>query len=409
MKYILKRESAWIVTILTFLLLACWSELDLYAPSFPQMMHYYQTTEQMMQLTLSLNFLGFFFASLLCGPLADAFGRRRVILGGTALFTLGSVLCVFASNIELMLLGRLIQGIGVSAPITVCLAVVADIYQGDRQVALMTRMNSMITITMAIAPVAGVYLTKHFGWQSNFLVILGMAIMGLTLIWLFLPETLKQSERRHFNKKSLIQGYVTLLKSKEYMFPALACSFAVTPYFVFIGIMPLLFMEELGISLNQYSFYQGSVVGLFSLLSLTVPSLMSRFDTKLLVGISSLFSITGLLFALLFSMVFPDNAVMITACMLIYVVGIVLGPTYMFTRAMQVHPDLKACASSLQQSMRMLFMSLGTAIAGSIYNGTFLPVAVVLFVILFLSLPMTIFVLRKPQALPSNEPLMAMH
>ncbi len=257
MKYILKRESAWIVTILTFLLLACWSELDLYAPSFPQMMHYYQTTEQMMQLTLSLNFLGFFFASLLCGPLADAFGRRRVILGGTALFTLGSVLCVFASNIELMLLGRLIQGIGVSAPITVCLAVVADIYQGDRQVALMTRMNSMITITMAIAPVAGVYLTKHFGWQSNFLVILGMAIMGLTLIWLFLPETLKQSERRHFNKKSLIQGYVTLLKSKEYMFPALACSFAVTPYFVFIGIMPLLFMEELGISLNQYSFYQG--------------------------------------------------------------------------------------------------------------------------------------------------------
>jgi len=89
MRFHLHRESPWIPVILISILIGCWSELDLYAPSFPQMLDYFKTTNEMMQLTLSLNFLGFFVAALLCGPLADAYGRRPVILGGSLLFVLG--------------------------------------------------------------------------------------------------------------------------------------------------------------------------------------------------------------------------------------------------------------------------------------------------------------------------------
>src|SRR5688572_12725003 len=139
MRFLLNRESPLIPVVLITILIGCWSELDLYAPSFPQMMHYFATTEQAMQWTLSLNFLGFFFASLLCGPLADAFGRRPVILVGSLFFLLGSLVCVAATSIEIMFLGRFIQGLGVSAPVTVCMAVIADIYQGERQVRLLSR------------------------------------------------------------------------------------------------------------------------------------------------------------------------------------------------------------------------------------------------------------------------------
>jgi DHA1 family bicyclomycin/chloramphenicol resistance-like MFS transporter len=410
MNYLLKRESAWIPAILTLLLIGCWCELDLYAPSFPQMMHFYETTEQMMQLTLSLNFLGFFLASLLCGPLADAFGRRWVILGGTVLFTLGSAVCVFASSIELMLLGRLIQGLGVSAPVTVCMAVVADIYRGEKQMRLMSRMNSVMTVAMALAPVAGVYLTKHLGWQSNFLVILGVAVMGMVLIWLFLPETLPLENRRDFNTKSLINGYVTLLKSREFMFSTISCCFSITPYFVLIGIMPLLFMERLGVSLNQYAFYQGAVVGWFSILSLSVPALMSRFETKLLVWGSVVMSVLGVSLALIVSAIFPDNVNVITGCMLVYTTGIVFAPTFMFTSAMQMHPELKASASSMIQAIRMLSMAIGTAIAGYVYNGTFFPVAVVLFLFMVLSVPLTYAIMRRRvTSTTAHEPVMAMH
>lgn len=198
MLFLLRRESLWIPVILLVILIGSWSELDLYAPSFPTMMHHFGTTEQMMQWTLSLNFLGFFFAILLCGPLADAFGRRGVILWGSAIFVVGSFICLLASNIEAMLVGRLIQGIGVSAPVTVCQAVIADIYRGEKRVRMLSRTNSVITITMALAPIFGVYLTEHFGWHANFVVIFGMALMGGLLIYLFVPETLYKEERRPF-------------------------------------------------------------------------------------------------------------------------------------------------------------------------------------------------------------------
>lgn len=406
---LLKRDSYGIPAILTFLLIGCWSELDLYAPSFPEMMHFYQTTEQMMQLTLSLNFLGFFVASLLCGPLADAFGRRKVILFGTILFGIGSLICVLASNIELMLLGRLIQGLGVSAPVTVCMAVIADIYEGQKQMALITRMNSVITITMALAPVVGVYLTKHLGWQSNFFVILSIAVSGLLLVWLFLPETLEEKHRQPFNGTSLINGYWTLLTSKNFMFATLACCLAITPYFVFIGIMPLLFMESLGVSLNEYAFYQGSIVGLFSALSLSVSYLMKKFDTKFLIKISTGFSVLGLMFAVMASVFLKDNQYLITVAMLVYTGGICLAPTFMFANAMQMHPTLKACASSMIQSVRMLSMAIGTAAAGAVYSGAFLPVAVVMFVFMLASVPLTLYMMGRLAPQNDNEAMPAMH
>lgn len=406
---LLKRDSYGIPAILTFLLIGCWSELDLYAPSFPEMMHFYQTTEQMMQLTLSLNFLGFFVASLLCGPLADAFGRRKVILFGTILFGIGSIICVLASNIELMLLGRLVQGLGVSAPVTVCMAVIADIYEGQKQMTLITRMNSVITITMALAPVVGVYLTKHLGWQSNFFAILSIAISGLLLVWLFLPETLEAKNRQPFNGTSLINGYWTLLTSKNFMFATLACCLAITPYFVFIGIMPLLFMESLGVSLNEYAFYQGSIVGLFSALSLSVSYLMRKFDTKFLIKISTGFSVLGLLFGVMASVFLKDNQYLITVAMLIYTGGICLAPTFMFANAMQMHPTLKACASSMIQSVRMLSMAVGTAAAGAVYSGAFLPVAVVMLLFMLASVPLTLYMMGRLAPQTDNEAMPAMH
>lgn len=408
MLFLLRRESLWIPVILLVILIGCWSELDLYAPSFPQMMHYFSTTEQMMQWTLSLNFLGFFVASLICGPLADAFGRRKVILVGSALFVLGSLVCLWATSIEIMLLGRLIQGIGVSAPVTVCQAVIADIYQGEKQVRLLSRTNSAITVTMALAPIFGVYLTEHFGWHSNFVAIFVVAVLGGGLIFLFVPETHEQHARKVFKPKNLVSGYVTLLKSKNFMSAALGMCFSITPYFVLIGILPLLFMEELGVSIGNYAFYQGSIVGLFSVLSLSIPWFLARFDLNKIAWISVVLSVLSLGGACILSVMVSDDPLLISAFMWVYVVGIVIPPTMMFAQAMDMFGDLKACASSLIQSLRMLSMSVGTALAGAMYDGSFKPVALVMFIFILLSVPMMMVVFKKNKPVLS-ESLPALH
>lgn len=410
MSLLLRRESLWIPVILLVILMSCWIELDLYAPSFPQMMHFFSTTEQMMQLTLSLNFLGFFVASLLCGPLADAFGRRIVVVLGSVVFVFGSAICLFAPSIAWMLAGRLIQGIGVSAPVTVCMAIIADIYQGERQIRLLSRMNSTITVTMALAPVVGVYLTDNFGWQANFMTIFGLAVLGLALVLLFVPETHDKSLRTSFNAKSLVSGYLTLLKSKEFMVATLGLCFSITPYFVLIGILPLLFMEQLHVSIHEYALYQGSIVGLYSVLSLGIPFILARFDRYRVVVLSTCFAISGLGLALLASALLPDHPMMITSFMWIYVIGIVVPPTMMFAGAMDMFPALRASASSLIQALRMLSMAIGTALAGTFYDGRFLPVAMVMVLFMVLAIPMIGFMLKKNSSTTSmSDALPAMH
>lgn len=407
---LLRRESLWIPIILLVILVGCWSELDLYAPSFPQMMHYFSTTEQMMQWTLSLNFLGFFFASLLCGPLADAFGRRPVIVAGSLIFVAGSFICLLAGSIEWMLFGRLIQGIGVSAPVTVCMAVIADIYQGERQIRLLSRMNSTVTVTMALAPILGVYLTDHFGWRMNFGAIFAVALLGLILIWALVPETLDAKLRTKFAAKSLINGYLVLLKSKEFMTAVLALCFSITPYFILIGILPLLFMEQLKVSIDQYAFYQGSIVGLFSILSLCIPMILSRFNTRKVVAVSTVLSLGALMLAFVMSVFVSDSPLLITGLMWIYVVGIVVPPTMMFATAMDMFPSLRACASSLIQSVRMLSMSLGTALAGAFYDGQFRPVALVMLAFMVLAVPMIVLAMKRRSDTPlETDALPAMH
>lgn len=397
MRFLLLRESPWIPVVLISILIGCWIELDLYAPSFPQMLDYFKTTEEMMQMTLSLNFLGFFFASLLYGPLADAYGRRPIIIGGTVLFAMGSLICVASQNIETMLIGRFIQGLGVSAPVTVCMAVIADIYQGERQIKLLSRMNTSITIVMALAPVLGVELTEKFGWRSNFFTIFAISVLGCVLLWVFVPETHEDENRVEFSASTLFASYWKLMTSKKFMVAVIGLCLAVTPYFIFIGISPLLFQRKLGISLDDYKYYQGSVVGIFAILSLLVPTILRKFDANKLMWYSIAGSTVALGASFVLSFLIPDNANIITGLMWIYTAGIVMPPTLMFSEAMQVYPELRASSSSLIQSVRMLFMSAGAALAGALYDERYLFAIMVMFGFMLLSVPFCLSAIRRMQ------------
>lgn len=405
----LSKTSPLLPVILLVSLIACWIELDLYAPSFPQIMHYFETNEQAIQWTLSLNFLGFFFSSLFCGPLADGFGRRPVLVTGSIIFALGSILCVVAPTMSLLMLGRFIQGVGVSAPVTICMAVIADIYQGDRQVRLLSMMNSTVTIVMAAAPVAGVFLTDVFGWRSNFVVIAVGAFLGTLLIGLFIPETHDKEKRLPFQMKQLVSGYATLIKSKSFMTLTLGLCLMVAAYFVFIGIIPLLFMEELGVNITSYAFYQGSVVGLFALLSLLIPTVMDRWNVDRLMRISIMLSLVAGISLFLLGCFAPDHPLPITILMCCYVVGLVLPCCVLFAQAMDSFPPLRACASSLIQSLRMLTMSLATSLAGLLYNGTFLPIGFVIMSLVIIAFPMGMSAIRRRSQATASAPIATMH
>jgi MFS transporter, DHA1 family, multidrug resistance protein len=141
-----------------------------------------------------------------------------------------------------------------------------------------------------------------------------------------------------------------------------------------------------------------------------MPLVLAKFDRVKVVVLSTIFAISGLALAFLASMMIPDHPLLITCLMWIYVSGIVIPPTMMFVQAMDMFPALRASASSLIQALRMLSMSLGTAIAGAFYDGSYRPVGLVMLIFMIMAIPLIWLVMRK-QTSPaqSSDVVLAMH
>lgn len=376
------RTPLAVVPALLLLEIFCWIEADLHAPAFPFIRQYFGTTEELVQWTLSLNFLGYFGSSLLVGSLSESLGRRPVILGGSAVFILGSLVCMTAVNMPMLLAGRLLQGLGVSAPTTLAIAVVGDLYPGHQQMRITSIMNSVTTLTMAAAPMAGAWLTLRFGWRSNFLLIFSGALLATLLTLLLVPESLDRTRRRPFRVRTLLGDYGVLLRSRSFLGAGFGLSLLVTPYFIFIATIPFLFQETLRVPVGTYVLLQGAVVGLFAVLSLAVPLLVGRVDHRRMMAWSLAVALgAGMLLALQ-GLLRPDSAPWITALMCFETVGIVWPMSATHALVFSAHPGMKGSASALLSGSRMAVMAGCIALNARIYDDTFRPVGILILTLL---------------------------
>jgi DHA1 family bicyclomycin/chloramphenicol resistance-like MFS transporter len=158
------------------------------------------------QKVIILYMAGFSAGQLIYGPLSDRFGRKPVLLGGLALFVLGSLGALLSSSFDTLLAARLVQGFGAASPRVVAIAVVRDLYEGRQMARVMSLAMMVFIIIPVLAPSAGQALL-HFGdWHLMFYVLL---VMGLAVaLWsgLRLPETSRQALGRE-DKWSIARSF----------------------------------------------------------------------------------------------------------------------------------------------------------------------------------------------------------
>ena len=140
--------------------------------------------------------LGMGIGTFFVGPLSDAYGRRRVILAGGGLYLVGAVFAWAAGQLEMVLLARVLQGLGAAAPRVVGLAVVRDLYSG-REMAKITSFVMMIfTLLPALAPTIGAGVIAMGGWRAIFVAFMLFASFSVGWYMLRQPETLPPNLRR---------------------------------------------------------------------------------------------------------------------------------------------------------------------------------------------------------------------
>ena len=167
------------------------------------------------QLLITMIFLGLGFGQLIFGTISDSFGRKPMIYLGFILFVIASFICVTATSLDMMIFGRILQGIGLSAPRTLTIAMVRDMFSGDYMAKVMSFIVVIFILVPVVAPAIGKIMLDLYGWKSIFNSQLIFGLFVMIWLWKRQPETLKEENRIKFSLSLFFDGSKEFFKYKE--------------------------------------------------------------------------------------------------------------------------------------------------------------------------------------------------
>lgn len=237
--------------------------ISLYGPALPTIVEELGTTDSMGKLSLSVYFGAFALAQLVCGPLSDSLGRRKVTLLFFSLYVVGSMVAALGPSIEFLLAGRILQGIGVSVGVALSRAMVRDQFVGTESIRILTLINLILTVAPAIAPTLGSIVLTFGSWHVLFLLmgVYGLAIMAMT--WLVTRETQPVAARTRFSPVNVVRNYGILLRAPAFMIPALVLALSFGGFYGFAALLPFVLIDELGLSTFQFAMVMLMQTGAF--------------------------------------------------------------------------------------------------------------------------------------------------
>lgn len=367
------------------------AEVDLFVPSFPELGRQFNLTPFWLEALLSVNFVGFFLSLLFVGGLADRYGRRPIILVGLTTFIIGSSLCLWASSYESLVIGRFFQGLGIAAPAVLCFLIIADSYSLKEQQSLMAILNGLINASIGAAPIVGSYITIHYHWQGNFTALVFSGLIVLIMTILFIP-TNKPPE----NKEPIsLSGYIPIFKSKPLRLLMINLISMFVPYWIFIGMSPILYMEDLGVSLSEFGYYQGSLAFTFAVGSVLSGFIVNKFDQKKMLYISAKLSVVGLIIIAAVAILDVKDPLVITITYLLFNTALIIPSTILYPICINYIPEAKGRISSALQGGRLIIATLGLELAAYFYEGSFQNMGIIISCIMAVSVITTFMVMKN--------------
>ncbi|MEO5662988.1 MAG: multidrug effflux MFS transporter [Nocardioides sp.] len=267
--------------------------IDTPFPAFPHIRDEFGVTTEQLQLIVTAYLLAFAAMSIFHGPLSDSLGRRPVILGSVAVYAVASMACTFAPTFELLLAGRVLQGLSAGGATIVSRTVIRDMYEGEQAQRLMSRVALIFGLAPAIAPIVGGGLLQIGPWELVFAfqVFLGAVLIIATIV--VLPETHPVSARVPLRVGEIVRGLTEVARQPAFHRLAWAGTFGFGAQFLYIGGAAIFVVDLLGLgeldfwvlfvpmigSMMVGSFISGHTAGL-----MTQRTLVSLGYTATLVG-----------------------------------------------------------------------------------------------------------------------------
>ncbi|WP_068160551.1 multidrug effflux MFS transporter [Rhodococcus phenolicus] len=226
---------------------------DMYLPGLPVMSESLGTTTVGVQLTLTTFMAGLGAGQLIVGPLSDSWGRRRLLLAGTVVLALSSVLCATAPTIEVLVAARLIQGFSGGTGIVLARAVIADRARGNSAAKLFGVMMIIGGVAPIVAPLLGGVLLGPIGWRGIFWVLAAVAVVMTIGVLSFVPESLPPEKRHGGGLSALARNFGYVARNRRFVGYAATFALGFGAMFAYISASSFVTQDLLGLSPGQFS------------------------------------------------------------------------------------------------------------------------------------------------------------
>ena len=231
--------------------------VDLYLPSLPQLASFFETSASMTQLTLTTAMIGLAAGQLLLGPLSDKFGRKKPLIISLVIYIISTVLIVFSSNIEMMIVLRVIQGLSSAGSVVISRAIATDLYRGREMTRFFGLLMTINGLAPIISPILGSLLLEYISWKGVFVF---LALIGvIVLLFCFrLKESLSIENRLQGSIFATFSTFGVIIKNRLFMSYVGIESFLLGAMFAYIAASPFILQSFYGLSAFIFSLCFGA-------------------------------------------------------------------------------------------------------------------------------------------------------
>lgn len=343
--------------------------VDTYFPSFPAIAAHFSVSELEVQSTLSLYLTALAGMSLFHGALSDSFGRRRVILISLVVYTLTALACPFAPTFGWLLGLRFVQGLAGGAGMIVGRAIIRDCYHGASAQRLMAQVTLVSGFAPAIAPVFGGWLHVWFGWRGPFLFLSVMGLAVFIACFFLLRESLPPSAQQAFHPAPLTRSYWRLARHAGFLALCLSISTGGGAFLLYVATAPDMVLNILKLSETQFAWlFVPNVLGMLSgsflntrLAGRVAPTRVAAWGYGLM--------ITAVVGNLLLNLSLPPRVPWAVLPLFVYTLGFSLFAPIGMLLVLELFPQRRGMASSLQGFTQiLLFAAISAFLAPLIFS-----------------------------------------
>ncbi len=317
-------------------------------------------------------FAGMSAGQLVCGPLSDALGRKKVLYGGLALYALGSLVSLFSHSLTVMLIGRVLQGLGVSGPYVSAVAIIRDKFSGNEMARIMSLVMTIFIVVPCIAPMLGQGIIFFLNWRWIFGLLFVVAV-GLGLwCWKGLEETLPEEKRIKFRPLDIALGFREVFANRTTAYYMIAMGLIFGGFIGYLNTARQIF-QDLFQTGPYFSLYFGGLALIFGGASMYNSRVVMALGMRPLCRYAGTAIIVSSVLFLIYCGMFGSHLWPFVgyAAVLYFSMGLMFGN--LNSIAMEPMGHIAGIASAVIGSTSSVISLTLSTLIGQMYDGTLIP------------------------------------